>query len=281
MALSNDTARPNVVFYGDSITERWHGTRLGKVASKDMQDTALLFDKLFRLRGEEETVTPPYHNGNGLDGSTTARTNNSTSTSGGTTSTTTAIANAGPVLWGLPLGIAGDTTPNLLWRLQNGELPLNLNPQIFIVLIGTNDVGKDQCSPENTVVGILRVVEEILKQRPTSQLLLHGLLPRTYNTAGYLYCGATGSGSATGGRTPTKEPGVWDDIETINDELQRYARYREGVVYFDTNVFFKDLPAKQQIDMDLMPDGLHPSARGYELWGAELKGKILEMLHRT
>ncbi len=98
---------------------------------------------------------------------------------------------------------------------------------------------------------------------------------------------STGSGSAlsshlaAAGVTATQEPSVWEDIQTINEEVQRYARYREGVVYFDTSVFFKDLPAKRQLDMDLMPDGLHPSARGYELWGTGLKDKILEMLLRT
>ncbi len=36
--------------------------------------------------------------------------------------------------------IAGDTTRNLLWRLQNGEGPGSLSPKVAIVLIGTNDI---------------------------------------------------------------------------------------------------------------------------------------------
>lgn len=36
--------------------------------------------------------------------------------------------------------MAGDTTRNLLWRLQNGEGPGPLSPKVAVVLIGTNDI---------------------------------------------------------------------------------------------------------------------------------------------
>lgn len=37
---------------------------------------------------------------------------------------------------GLALGIAGDKSPNLLWRLQHGEMPKNLKSKVFWLLIG-------------------------------------------------------------------------------------------------------------------------------------------------
>merc|ERR1712183_132269 len=37
---------------------------------------------------------------------------------------------------GIPLGIAGDTAPNVLWRIQNGEIPENLNPKVWWLVIG-------------------------------------------------------------------------------------------------------------------------------------------------
>jgi lysophospholipase L1-like esterase len=52
---------------------------------------------------------------------------------------------------GLPQGIAGDTIPELLWRIQHGEVPpynewqdrLTTTPfPVFWILIGTNDLGK-------------------------------------------------------------------------------------------------------------------------------------------
>jgi hypothetical protein len=40
----------------------------------------------------------------------------------------------------LLLGISGDQTMHLLWRLQNGEGPAGLNPTSITLMIGTNDV---------------------------------------------------------------------------------------------------------------------------------------------
>lgn len=291
LALSNDDAArrpPTVVFYGDSITERWHGTQFGLAAWPELEDTGRVFDTLFRNQGRETILPAIPSDESSAEWDVTIPNSNSTTT----TTTTTAPDGMNIVLEGLPLGIAGDTTPNLLWRLQNGELPPTLDPRIFVVLIGTNDLGRDWCSPENIVAGIIRVVEELLHQRPHSQVLLHGLLPRTFSAAGYLYnsggdgdnnIGSGSSHSTVGGQQQPSDdpPFVWEDLEAVNDELQRYARYREGVTYFSTDVFFKDFSNNRQIDMALMPDGLHPSVRGYEVWGADLKLKLLEMLQNS
>lgn len=48
----------------------------------------------------------------------------------------------------LPLGISGDTSTNLLYRIQNGEVPSTLNPPVFWILIGANDFIKLWCTPE-------------------------------------------------------------------------------------------------------------------------------------
>lgn len=113
------------------------------------------------------------------------------------------------------------------------------------------------------VLGVVRNAEEILSQRPSSRVVINGLLPRSYNKDGFV---------AKGG--PTK-PSVWEDIKAINAELKTYATYREGVSYFDTNVFFKDPDAFDlKIDQELMPDLLHPSPAGYKLWGEEIVAKL-------
>ena len=36
--------------------------------------------------------------------------------------------------------LAGDTTANLWWRIQNGELPRNHQPKLAVVMIGANDL---------------------------------------------------------------------------------------------------------------------------------------------
>lgn len=165
----------------------------------------------------------------------------------------------------LALGIPDDTSPMLLWRLQNGELPANLNPQVFWLHIGSNDIGRSWCSPELVVIGVIRNAEEILSQKPSAQVVINGLLPRSFNKEGYL---------ARGGSI---KPSVWEDIKAINSELKMYATYRDGVSYFETDVFLKnpDVQLNQlQIEKDLMPDYFHPSPMGYTLWSEQIVKKL-------
>lgn len=58
--------------------------------------------------------------------------------------------------------LAGDTTANLWWRIQNGELPRNHQPKLAVVMIGANDLTAayvqcgtwDQSSYYNAAVNI-------------------------------------------------------------------------------------------------------------------------------
>jgi lysophospholipase L1-like esterase len=164
--------------------------------------------------------------------------------------------------------------------MQNGELPTNLNPSVFVVLIGTNDLSYDQCSAENVVIGILRCVEYILAERPNATVLLHGLLPRTLDKKGYLVpSGFSKSEHDNRSSSSLKVPYVWSHIKIVNAELERYANHRRSVEYFDPSDIF--LKSRKQIDFDLMPDGTHPSKNGYELWGKQLQTKIVRMINES
>jgi lysophospholipase L1-like esterase len=162
-----------------------------------------------------------------------------------------------------------------LWRIQNGELPSNLNPSVIWVLIGTNDFGTMWCSAEMVLIGIIRVVEELLMRKPASTIVVNGLLPRTYNRKGYV--GKGRSRKWWRSKSLPAMPSMWDDIEAVNEELKNYANNREKVEYFESRVFFFDSKAPDeslQIDGKLMPDFFHPSAGGYRLWGEEIVQKL-------
>jgi hypothetical protein len=80
-------------------------------------------------------------------------------------------------LLGCALGIAGDSANNVLWRLLHGEMPDGFNPKIWWVHVGMNDLGRQQCSEEVVVLGVLRIVEEILNKRPKARVVINSLLP--------------------------------------------------------------------------------------------------------
>jgi|GEM_PF-3239869 len=74
-------------------------------------------------------------------------------------------------------GIGGDTTQNLLWRIENGALE-RISPKVVVLLIGTNNLGLSGDAPNDVVKGCTAVVSSIRRRLPQSKVLLVGILPR-------------------------------------------------------------------------------------------------------
>jgi len=180
---------------------------------------------------------------------------------------------------GIPMGISGDRSPDLLWRLINGgELPQSLSPAVYWLLIGTNDMGWAWCSPEVTLIGILRVVEELRAKKPGAFIVINGLLPRSFDSKGYL-----NRKNKIGIKHSTKNPpALWKDIQAINAQLEEYSNTHDNVIYFYAgDLFMIDSLASDeslQLDKNLMNDYLHPSAIGYKLWGDRIVEKLEELI---
>jgi len=60
---------------------------------------------------------------------------------------------------------------------MNGEMSPDFKPKIWWLELGLNDLARAQCSEEIVVVGILRIVEEILEKQPSSTIVINSLLP--------------------------------------------------------------------------------------------------------
>jgi lysophospholipase L1-like esterase len=75
----------------------------------------------------------------------------------------------------LNLGFSGDTTANVLWRLDHGEVE-GLHPKVVIVLIGTNNTAFGQ-SAAVTETGVDAVIADLERRLPKTHILLLGILP--------------------------------------------------------------------------------------------------------
>lgn len=53
-------------------------------------------------------------------------------------------------------------------------------------VVGTNDLAMRQCSEEVVLLGILRVIEEIMDQRPDAHIVVNSILPMTLQKDGFL-----------------------------------------------------------------------------------------------
>lgn len=75
----------------------------------------------------------------------------------------------------LNLGIGGDQTQHLLWRLESGIVS-ELNPRLAVVLVGVNNLGTG-FSVAQTLNGIRAVVESLQNRLPQTPILLLRILP--------------------------------------------------------------------------------------------------------
>lgn len=180
-------------------------------------------------------------------------------------------------LQGLLLGTSGDITTELLWRISQGDdrPTQTLQPKVIMILIGTNDLGRMECSKNTTLQGIVNVVESISSGWPTTPLIVHGLLPRSdiYNQGDYNL-----------GR-------YWQDIIFINRELEILCQERPKQLwhYMDaSHIFLTDETSTDEdsssgptmmINRTLMSDSLHPDVVGYNIWGQEIVQKVLQIIN--
>lgn len=146
-------------------------------------------------------------------------------------------------------GIAGDRTENVLWRLQNGELK-GINPKVVVLLIGTNN----WMPPEMAAEGIAAVVKYLRTALPKTKILLHGIFPRDRHS---------------------KELDKW--IKEVNATL---AKLHDGKQVHYLDIGGKFLQADGSFLPGLMSDGVHPSAKGYQVWADAIKELLAKLLEK-
>ena len=74
----------------------------------------------------------------------------------------------------LNFGVGGDRTQHVLWRIENGEIPLNL--QVAFVHCRTNNLDRD--NPAEIRDGTASIVYTIQEKKPNANFIVSGLLPR-------------------------------------------------------------------------------------------------------
>jgi len=192
---------------------------------------------------------------------------------------------------GIAMGIAGDTAPNLLFRLMNGENPFGLEPKVWWVHVGINDLSIKGCSEEVVLLGILRVVEEIQNTHPDAKIVINSILPVRRNEEGLLehIVGKHHEDQALRKKelnmmdsslSPQRlHVDLWPSIVSINEELSKFASKHKGIKFFDANeVFVEEREDAKYLKVDLMSDPVHPNLSGHKKWNNAIKKKLHEIL---
>lgn len=154
----------------------------------------------------------------------------------------------------LNLGISGDGTQGVLWRLGNGHWPNNLRPLAIVVLIGTNNIGAG-ARPENVAQGIFQIVARLRQLSPQSHILLLGVLPR----------GATAQDPSRGA------------VLAVNRLIASCAD-GQRISFADPGSMLVD--ASGNLPEWVAYDRLHLSMVGYALMAAAIEPRLREIMGR-
>src|SRR4051812_41595863 len=73
------------------------------------------------------------------------------------------------------LGIGGDRTQHVLWRLDHGNID-GINPKLALLMIGTNNSGNN--TSEQIADGIKAIVEKLRAKLPNTKVLILAIFPR-------------------------------------------------------------------------------------------------------
>lgn len=149
------------------------------------------------------------------------------------------------------LGFSGDRTQHVLWRLNNGEVD-GITPRAAVIMIGTNNSNNADNTAEEIAQGITDIVVRLHVKQPQMKILLLGIFPR--------------------GEKPNPQR---DKIAAVNAQI---AKLDDGktVAYLDIGAKF--LEPDGSISEEIMPDFLHLSPKGYDIWTDAILAKVDSLL---
>src|SRR4029079_16955804 len=160
------------------------------------------------------------------------------------------------------LGIGGDRTQHVLWRLDHGNID-SINPKLAGLMTGTNNASTN--TSEQIAEGVKLIVEKLRAKLPNTKVLVLGIFPRGANF------------DAAQGKT---EKGLTDDRnrkvnEGANAIIQKLAD-NKSVFYLDIGPKF--LEADGTLTREMMPDLLHLNEKSYRIWAESIEPKVKELM---
>ena len=155
-------------------------------------------------------------------------------------------------------GWGGDTTQNILWRLENGELD-DVNPKVVVLLAGTNNVGgplafeSADAKADDITRGLQAIVRVIQRKAPLATVIVMGVFPRNDNMA------------------------LMPTIDRINRNLSRMDD-GEKLRYLNINNKLTGSDGRLLTGMMNEKDGLHPTVKAYQIWADALRPVLTELV---
>lgn len=161
-------------------------------------------------------------------------------------------------------GIGGDRTEHVIWRLQNGNFD-GIKPKAIVLMIGTNNTGHEgrpqkelnganyHCTAEQTAEGVKTIVGILRAKMPDTKILLLAIFPRGEDAK--------------------------DKFRQQNEATNAIiSKLDDGRKVFFMDIGKTFLQPDGTLSKEIMPDRLHLSPKGYDLWVQAIEGKVKELM---
>lgn len=148
------------------------------------------------------------------------------------------------------LGIGGDRTQHVLWRLDNGNID-GISPKLAVIMIGTNNSGSN--TPQEIAEGNAAIVAKLRKQLPEMKILMLAVFPRGPNSQ--------------------------DKRRQVNEGANAiFKKLADGkmVHYLDIGPNF--LEKDGVLSRKIMPDLLHLTQEGYTIWAESIEPSVAKLM---
>lgn len=148
------------------------------------------------------------------------------------------------------LGIGGDRTQHVLWRLDHGNID-GIKPKAAVLMIGTNNSGSN--TSEQIAEGVKAIVEKLRTKLPDTKILVLAIFPRGENN------------------------------ENKNRQVNAGANAIIAKLADDKNVFYLDIgpkftDASGNLSKEVMPDLLHLNEKSYRTWAESTEEMVKKLM---
>lgn len=144
-------------------------------------------------------------------------------------------------------GIGGDRTESVLYRIHDIT---NKKPKKIFLMIGINDLIAKR-DPSDIIVNYKKIVDTILNESPTTELLIQSVLPSNHNSSDHVQ--------------PEK-------VKKLNLLIKNIAE-KNSLEYIDVYKLLIDKDG--EIIDEYVTDGLHLNEKGYKIWSDLIYSKVI------
>lgn len=149
------------------------------------------------------------------------------------------------------LGISGDRTQHVLWRLDNGNID-GISPKVAVVMIGTNNLSPNRSTVEETADGVIAICKKLRTKLPKTKILLLAIFPRAQEPC------------------PLREK-----VVKTNKLISKIA---DGKKIYYLDIGDKFVEPDGSISREIMKDYLHLMPKGYKIWAEAIEAKLAELM---